>query len=60
MLYGILYSFARFICEFFRQPDPQLGFILFGWVTMGQILSFVMGVSAVVLYFVLKRASLQR
>ena len=48
--YGMLYSISRFICEFFRQPDPQLGFVLFGWVTMGQILSVVMFFVAVVIY----------
>ena len=36
--YGVL----RFIDEFFRQPDPQLGFIAFGWLTMGQLLSLPM------------------
>ena len=33
------YGIFRFIAEFFRQPDPQLGFVLFGWVTQGQLLS---------------------
>jgi phosphatidylglycerol:prolipoprotein diacylglycerol transferase len=33
-----LYGLARIFCEFFRQPDPQLGF-LFGGATMGMILS---------------------
>jgi phosphatidylglycerol---prolipoprotein diacylglyceryl transferase len=32
------YGLARITVEFFRQPDPQLGF-LFGGVTMGQLLS---------------------
>ena len=32
------YAIARIIGEFFRQPDPQLGF-LFGGTTMGQLLS---------------------
>jgi phosphatidylglycerol:prolipoprotein diacylglycerol transferase len=31
------YAVARTICELFRQPDVQLGFIV-GGVTMGQIL----------------------
>jgi len=35
----ILYGVFRFIVEFFRAPDPQLGFIL-GPFTMGQGLSF--------------------
>jgi phosphatidylglycerol:prolipoprotein diacylglycerol transferase len=37
MLYGVF----RFFVEFFRQPDPQIGFIL-GYFTMGQILSSAM------------------
>lgn len=35
------YGLARTICEFFREPDVQLGFIL-PHVTMGQILSLPM------------------
>lgn len=41
-LFLLLYGSFRFFCEFFRQPDPQLGFIAFHWVTMGQLLSFPM------------------
>ena len=33
------YGISRFIVEYFREPDPQIGF-LFEFVTMGQILSF--------------------
>ncbi|MDE5018965.1 prolipoprotein diacylglyceryl transferase, partial [Francisella tularensis subsp. holarctica] len=29
-------------CEFFRQPDPQYGYIFFNWMTMGQRLSIPM------------------
>ena len=32
------YGMARIIGEFFRQPDPQLGFLFWG-ITMGQLLS---------------------
>lgn len=32
------YGAARIVCEFFREPDPQLGF-LFGGATMGMVLS---------------------
>jgi phosphatidylglycerol---prolipoprotein diacylglyceryl transferase len=32
------YGMARIIVEFFRQPDPQLGFLFWG-ITMGQLLS---------------------
>ncbi len=29
----------RFLVEFVRVPDENRGYLLFGWVTMGQILS---------------------
>lgn len=38
----ITYAFCRLIAECFRQPDAQLGYIAFGWLTMGQILSIPM------------------
>lgn len=37
-----LYGLVRFLVEFTRQPDEQLGFIAFGWLTMGQLLSAVL------------------
>jgi phosphatidylglycerol---prolipoprotein diacylglyceryl transferase len=36
-LFAIGYGIARIICEFFREPDPQLGF-LWGGLTMGMLL----------------------
>ncbi len=48
-VFGIGYAFARVACEFFREPDPQLGFLfgegsmaLGGGVTMGMLLSLPM------------------
>ncbi len=38
-LFALMYGSFRFVIEFVRQPDAQLGFIAFGWLTMGQILS---------------------
>lgn len=35
------YGSIRFAIEFFREPDPQIGFI-FGWMTFGQLLSLGM------------------
>ncbi len=32
------YGLFRFLVEFARQPDVQLGYIAFGWLTMGQLL----------------------
>lgn len=36
------YGAARIFVEFFRVPDPQLGYLAFGWLTMGMILSLPM------------------
>jgi phosphatidylglycerol:prolipoprotein diacylglycerol transferase len=40
-IYIIAYGSFRFFVELFREPDPQLGFIL-GPFSMGQVLSFLM------------------
>jgi len=32
----------RILVEFVREPDPQLGYLAFGWLTMGQVLSVPM------------------
>jgi len=37
-LFLILYACFRFFVEFYREPDPQLGYLAFGWLTMGQVL----------------------
>ena len=36
------YGSLRIFSEFFREPDRHIGFILFGWVTTGQLLSLLM------------------
>jgi len=38
-LFILCYGMFRFAVEFVRMPDVQLGYLAFGWVTMGQILS---------------------
>lgn len=38
-LFAAGYGLFRFLIEFVRQPDPQLGYLAFGWLTMGQVLS---------------------
>lgn len=45
-LFFMGYSIARFVVEFFREPDSQLGFVFMGVFSMGQVLSvafFLMG-----------------
>lgn len=41
-IFLIYYSISRLIIECFRQPDAQLGFLAFHWLTMGQLLSIPM------------------
>lgn len=46
------YGSIRFILEFFRQPDPQIGLFL-GVFSMGQILCLGMLIAAVILWLLL-------
>ncbi|HOP86671.1 MAG TPA: prolipoprotein diacylglyceryl transferase [Syntrophorhabdaceae bacterium] len=52
-LFIILYGIFRIFCEFFREPDAQIGFI-FGVLTMGQILSLIMVCIGFILKFYIK------
>jgi len=38
-MFALLYGVFRFMVEFVRLPDEQLGYLAFGWLTMGQVLS---------------------
>ena len=42
--------------EFFRLPDAQLGYLAFGWLTMGQILSIPLLVFGIVCLALSRRA----
>jgi phosphatidylglycerol:prolipoprotein diacylglycerol transferase len=50
-LYMILYGVFRSFCEMFREPDTQLGFVIYHF-TMGELLSFVMIFAGICIYFV--------
>ena len=50
----ILYSIFRFFCEFFRQPDMHLGFIL-GIFTLGQMISFIFFLIGLILLYEKKK-----
>lgn len=55
-VFVIGYGIIRFCVEFTREPDPQLGYIAFGWLTMGQLLSAIIAVAGVIWWFILQRA----
>lgn len=49
-LFLICYSMFRFIVEYFREPDPQLGLLLAGF-SMGQVLSCFMSAIGIGLWY---------
>jgi phosphatidylglycerol:prolipoprotein diacylglycerol transferase len=55
-LFALLYGVFRFAIEFVRIPDAQLGYLAFGWVTMGQILSLPLILVGLVLLALSRRA----
>jgi len=59
-LFGLCYGLFRFIVEFVREPDAQLGYLAFGWLTMGQLLCLPMILAGVgLILFAYKRKNIQ-
>lgn len=56
-VYGISYSLMRFIAEFYRQPDAQMGF--YWGLSMGQILSILMLILGGLIFFMQKTKASQ-
>lgn len=48
-LFLLLYGVFRSSVEFVREPDAHIGYLAWGWVTMGQVLSLPMIVAGIVL-----------
>lgn len=48
-LFGICYGVFRCFIEFFREPDAGVGYIAFGWMTEGQLLSIPLIIVGIVL-----------
>jgi phosphatidylglycerol:prolipoprotein diacylglycerol transferase len=55
-LFALLYGLFRFSVEFVREPDVQLGFLAFDWITMGQILSLPLIAIGLILLWISRRA----
>lgn len=53
-IFIMLYGAFRFFVEFFREPDPQLGFIL-GPFSMGQVLSALMVFAGLAIFLFRRR-----
>lgn len=52
----LMYGTFRFLVEFVREPDAQLGYLWGGWLTMGQVLSVPLIIGGIlVLIYAAKR-----
>ncbi len=60
LAYGALYGLARFVAEFWRAPDVQIGYIYGDWMTQGQLLSLPMIIISVLGIYYLKEAKFPR
>ena len=55
-VFALAYGVFRLLAEFVRQPDAHLGYLAFGWLTMGQLLSLPMiGVGVALLALAYRR-----
>ena len=52
-LFLIFYSLFRFIAEFFRSPDPQIGYLILN-LTLGQMISIIFFIIGTFLFLVKK------
>lgn len=61
-LFAICYGLFRCFAESFREPDAPIGYIAFGWLTEGQLLSIpliLMGVSLMVYAYAFREESVE-
>lgn len=55
-LFALLYGCFRFLMEFVRLPDSQIGYLAFDWLTMGQVLTLPLILLGAVLLWLSRRA----
>ncbi|MGA9332917.1 MAG: prolipoprotein diacylglyceryl transferase family protein, partial [Rudaea sp.] len=55
-IFALLYGCFRFLVEFVRVPDAQLGYLAWGWLTMGQVQSIPLIAVGIVLLVISRRA----
>ena len=54
-MFLVCYGVFRFSVEFVRLPDAHIGYLAFGWLTMGQILTSPMILLGIALFFLAYR-----
>jgi phosphatidylglycerol:prolipoprotein diacylglycerol transferase len=55
-MFALLYGCFRFLVEFVRLPDEQIGYLAFDWLTMGQVLSMPLIALGLILLWLSRRA----
>jgi phosphatidylglycerol---prolipoprotein diacylglyceryl transferase len=55
-LFALMYAVFRFAVEFVRVPDQQIGYLAFGWLTEGQLLSIPLFFVGLLLLWLSRRA----
>ena len=51
----VLYGCFRFLVEFVRLPDAQMGYLAWDWLTMGQVLSLPVLLAGVAVLLISRR-----
>ncbi len=54
-LFLLIYGVARFAVEFVRLPDEHIGYLAFGWFTMGQLLTLPMIAGGIIMLALARR-----
>ncbi|MCG6936132.1 MAG: prolipoprotein diacylglyceryl transferase [Proteobacteria bacterium] len=55
-MFALFYALFRILVEFVRLPDAHIGYLAFGWVTMGMLLSLpLMGVGVLLLWLAYRK-----
>ena len=54
-LFLLCYGISRFVIEFVRLPDAHIGYLAFGWVTLGQVLTLPMILGGIAMVFLAYR-----
>ncbi len=55
-MFALLYGVFRFAVEFVRVPDADIGYLAFGWLTMGQLLSLPLVAGGLLMLWLSRRA----
>ncbi len=55
-MFALLYGVFRFAVEFVRVPDADIGYLAFGWLTLGQLLSLPLVAGGLLMLWLSRRS----